>query len=459
MKKVKFTAEDVDFTSSNKIESVVLFNSEEERVLVFQHDPVNGADSHYIELDDQSFGTYNGVDEITLFNNKIYVKLNQEGKKALKCDEITVNFDLSNEKAEELRDSLSRFFKDEFKLDPSYTIQKKSKTKTSKTKVPKDYSKIEHLTLEDKKLSKLPDYVADMASLKEVVLYNNPNLDLDQAFKILGHLPIKEINIRQENLLIPSSIGNLRNLKRLTIRNLKLSQTIPTEIGNLKKLTYLGISTDPYTDAELTVPNEITQLTGLENLSVDARKWNLPDNIGNMKNLKSLSLSSCNLKQLPSDIVKLKNLKMLSLTNNPDLDWSDALRKISQLKKLSYLQISNTNIPAEIGLCRQIKTLRIFTGNNKNKPLILPDELENLTELVELNLGWNYLPQIPESISKLKSLKVLSFFDCSLQSIPESLGNLTQLTSLNLSSNPDSGDLPKSIQKMTSLKIHRTPAA
>ncbi|NJL91655.1 MAG: hypothetical protein HC916_19150, partial [Coleofasciculaceae cyanobacterium SM2_1_6] len=53
----------------------------------------------------------------------------------------------------------------------------------------------------------------------------------------------------------------------------------------------------------------------------------------------------------------------------------------------------------------------------------------------KLDLSWQELKEIPESLTNLTSLRSLDLSSNQITEIPESLTNLTSLTWLNLSSN------------------------
>jgi Leucine-rich repeat (LRR) protein len=110
---------------------------------------------------------------------------------------------------------------------------------------------------------------------------------------------------------LPESIGQLKNLKKLNLRNNKL-----------KKL-----------------PESIGQLTKLEKLSLaDNNLESLPESIGQMRITVSLDLSGNNLESLPESIEGLTDLEELYLSGNPIS--KEALIKLkSQMKNCKIFMI------------------------------------------------------------------------------------------------------------------------
>lgn len=119
----------------------------------------------------------------------------------------------------------------------------------------------------------------------------------------------------------------------------------------------------------------------------------IPPEIGDLRNLKHLSIQYNSLKTIPPEIGKLTNLTLLSFPDN----------RLAEL-------------PPEIG------------------------KLTNLTFLV---LSYNQLRELPPEIGKLSNLETLLLDNNNLTSLPPEIGNLTKLTDLDLANNPY--DAPKEI--------------
>ncbi|MBC8310672.1 MAG: hypothetical protein H8E72_00035 [Candidatus Marinimicrobia bacterium] len=103
------------------------------------------------------------------------------------------------------------------------------------------------------------------------------------------------------------------------------------------------------------------------------------------------------LTQLPEDIGQLANLKQLylewnTLTNLPS--------SFSQLSNLENLAVSNNWLTA------------------------LPSDFGNLTELSFVDLGYNQITEIPESIGYLQNIEYLWLFNNQFSSVPESICDL-----------------------------------
>tara|TARA_X000001036_G_scaffold308126_1_gene286770 strand:+ start:222 stop:932 length:711 start_codon:yes stop_codon:yes gene_type:complete len=94
-----------------------------------------------------------------------------------------------------------------------------------------------------------------------------------------------------------------------------------------------------------------------------------------------------------------------------------------------------------------VLNLRGLTGS-------IPSDIGNLTNLWNLNLGWNQLTgSIPPEIGNLTNLNYLNLNDNQLTGeIPSEIGNLTNLYHLDLSNNQLTGAIPSEIGNLTNLE-------
>jgi hypothetical protein len=96
---------------------VVGFYTEENYLMIQQslgeydeQDKRLGMNTYHIERDDQSYGGYGGVEKINLSRNRIEVKLDETGKKNLKCDGVVVDFETDDDNYEHVVEKLRFIF-------------------------------------------------------------------------------------------------------------------------------------------------------------------------------------------------------------------------------------------------------------------------------------------------------------------------------------------------------------
>lgn len=158
--------------------------------------------------------------------------------------------------------------------------------------------------------------------------------------------------------------------------------------------------------------------SGSRELRLDRlRLTEVPARIGDLSQLKVLSLSYNELTELPAAMARLTNLEVLHLSFN----------------KLSTL-------PRWIGSFKKLRHLCL----NGNKLKRIPSGIWQLSKLDDLQLHRNGIEVLPDSISRLPELRSLVLADNLLSELPESLRQLKKLQRLHLEENPGLG-IPQEI--------------
>ena len=225
-----------------------------------------------------------------------------------------------------------------------------------------------------------------------------------------------------------------------------LSGTIPAEIGALTHLITIDIR---YGVKINTLPPEIGDLINLRNLTIfDGNLTSLPPEIGNLVNLELLDLAHNDLTQIPAGIGSLTQLKMLTLSFNQLTGLPPEIGNLVNLELLDLVAVELTELPAEIGSLIQLKTLDL----SGNQLTALPLELWGLANLELLNLTYNQLTQISSEIGSLAQLKTLDLSSNQLTELPPELWGLTNLDLLNLGWNQFT-QIPAEIGSLTQLKM------
>ena len=115
---------------------------------------------------------------------------------------------------------------------------------------------------------------------------------------------------------IPPELGDLSNLRRLTLQENQLSGSIPPELGNLSVLVSLSLNSNQLTGS---IPPELGNLSSLEWLSLNDNQLtgSIPPELGNLSNLEWLSLKNNQLTgSIPPELGNLPNLIWLYLIDN-----------------------------------------------------------------------------------------------------------------------------------------------
>ncbi|KAJ9158908.1 hypothetical protein P3X46_024451 [Hevea brasiliensis] len=243
-------------------------------------------------------------------------------------------------------------------------------------------------------------------------------LDLTSSMKLtrvpdLSRFPNLEVLLLggcRSLIEIPSSIGELKCLKRIDLTRCFKLHSIPQSICNLKSLTFLWMS-------------HFLNVT------------ELPENIGDLEFLEYLRIDSIGIKALPSSINQWENLVDLTCTGCKGLTLLP-LTGLSRLRNLSLDECSIIEIPQSLGLLVSLESLSLTENNFES----IPASIKQLSELIQLYLfGCKRLKCLPELPSCLRKL---SLGNCtSLKCLPElpsclidlSLENCTSLESASTS--------------------------
>jgi len=253
-------------------------------------------------------------------------------------------------------------------------------------------SNIEILEIENTQMNQLPKDIKKLVKLKEIRLWDNnfSNMPMEiYNITSLEKIEFREVNLNTDKcILFPNILQNLENLKELTIYyknhdyNFLKIESIPDWIGNL---------------------------TNLEKLSIPINKQlitQLPENIKNLKNMKSL----------PFDIYIDEYPQILNWIKSghfPKLEYicfSEKTEKIpEEIKELKYLKNIQVNghlieeIPEWIDIFSKLERLNVKSFKVKT----LPNSIGNLSNLKEIDLTYTSLKEIPSTICNLKNLKNL----------------------------------------------------
>lgn len=163
----------------------------------------------------------------------------------------------------------------------------------------------------------------------------------------------------------------------------------------------------------------------------------IPASILTVLSLKSLYLSNCNLTIIP-DLTALRNLNNLRIDHNK-LESSAISLLPDSLISLDLSFNSLVCIPDSLSRLKSVSDI-----NLSNNQIVFLTGIGSMIALISLNLDNNEITEIPDESSQLVSLKTLSLKNNNItakrllndsQSIPSSLFTLTELQSLNLEGN------------------------
>lgn len=219
---------------------------------------------------------------------------------------------------------------------------------------------------------------------------------------------------------------------------------------------------------DLKIPMTLFNETLLELEFTDVKdNFKLPYNL---PNLRSLGISRSGIEEITGEIKGFTKLEVLFLNNNPKFNLlSKEIGQLKNLKDLTLGRMPLTELPEEIGQLKNLKTLVL-----ERIPLVeLPEEIGQLKNLKILRLQNIPLTKFPKGIGKLKNLINIELINLDTTELPSTFGGLSSLVSItiepellnsfdkyvkklkNLQSVTTSGVLPRNLEKMIHLKFYQ----
>lgn len=258
---------------------------------------------------------------------------------------------------------------------------------------------------------------------------------------------------------IPKSISGLSHLRKLIIsdKNLGMTAPIPAEIGDLPQLEELQIYACNIPGG---IPPEIGNLTNLRSLTLCNEytseigdlpqkvysSTDIPESFGNLVNLKELRIVWNIASGIPSsfgNLVNVENLWLVNCTNDifgeifaeetPIGPMPSSIGGMKKLKNLDLRMGISGELPSSLGELSLMENMLIsstfLTGS-------LPSSLSRMSNLYYLDISAPKMTgEIPASFGELKNLQRLGLMGGFTGAIPESLGNCKKLRMLSLKAN------------------------
>jgi hypothetical protein len=216
--------------------------------------------------------------------------------------------------------------------------------------------------------------------------------DLTQPVSTWQGVTLSGSKLRELDLSSRNMIGTLPNvfdaelfseLRYLSFFNNNLEGQIPSTIGAITTLTYLDLDKNNF-------------------------EGSVPTSFGGLVNLQALWLSRNNLTILPNEIGNLRSLKTFYLNDNK---FNQLPETIGNLTELLVLNVSNNEL----------------TG--------LPNSITNLRKLIQFYANRNYIATIPTGIQNLVDLTVFEINANNLTALPNGFLQLSTLSSFKVSEN------------------------
>ncbi|KAJ5079935.1 leucine-rich repeat-containing protein [Anaeramoeba ignava] len=239
-------------------------------------------------------------------------------------------------------------------------------------------------------------------------------------------MEIKKKNIDKSLLLSTKKFELSKQNKLLKLLRQKINESIKSKSSQLK----IDKKFNKMQDISLVIKN----LSSFNHLFFHSSTW--VQNVSSFlafKELKTLTIISCQLHQIPHEFISLPNLEYLNISQNPIT--SIPIRSSSPNIILKTLILNNCNIErigSSISSFPNLENLFLINNNIS----FVSFHINNLLRLSKLDLSLNLLNDLPTSFKGLsKSLHFLSLSMNLFSTFPNAILDLRSLEYLNFSEN------------------------
>lgn len=253
---------------------------------------------------------------------------------------------------------------------------------------------------------------------------------------------------------LPPSICNLEALQILDLSNNKFNGAIPRCFGNLStELSVLDLKNNRLQGSISHI--SLSPKCSLEHLGLSGNllEGSLPESLASCEQLEVLDVGNNNISDtFPLWLENLKEIKVLILKSNWFVGPIGNFKTDNPLMKLRIFDLSNNKFTGVLPT-RLFKNLRgmMHQDQNELQAMYIGTYSENANYQDSMVLAWK-----GQSIEFTRILATLTTVDLSGNEfsgeIPKVIGNLFTLKVLNLSNNRLSGQIPSTFGKLISLE-------
>lgn len=165
---------------------------------------------------------------------------------------------------------------------------------------------------------------------------------------------LRTLNLCNNKLAsLPSWMDSFQHLKTLSVANNKLGENTHTV-----RLIQVGVCVILYSSS-VDLPDELGFLKKLESLDLSSNALaDVPDSLVNLKLLKTVNLSGNKLKEFPLFLCQLVHVNFVNLSSNQIAQIPEGIEVISAVE-INLNQNRITALPDSLARCKRLKVLRV----------------------------------------------------------------------------------------------------
>jgi len=266
---------------------------------------------------------------------------------------------------------------------------------------------------------------------------------------------VTAINLEENRLKgsIPDELGTaFASLQTINFQNNELTGTLPLAVTKLEHIKDLLLSSNQFTG---TLPDKYAMMNNLHQLSLSDNQLegSIPkDWETSLTKLRILAASHNRLKGSFPDLTKMIRLRELYLEENEfDGQLPESLEGMTSLLDLN---IGSNKLSGPIGVLSALSNLETLDLSNNEFSGAIPEIFDQLFRLHELVLPNNkFEGSIPKTLTHLQTLKTLDL-DSNLLvgTLPKGLGLMTDVTTISLRNNQFEGTIPTNLGRLDDIQ-------
>ncbi|KAJ8061725.1 hypothetical protein OCU04_009523 [Sclerotinia nivalis] len=200
-------------------------------------------------------------------------------------------------------------------------------------------------------------------------------------------------------------------------------------LGRVQKFSHVDLSGKNLITIPIALYSKTSEMISLNlsrNLSLDLPK----DFISACVNLREIKFLSNEAWKLPASLSRANRLTILDVSNNRLEQLEHA--ELSRLQGLISLKLANNrlkSLPSYFGLYRSMRTLNLSSNFLEE----FPEFLCNMSALIDIDMSFNGISNLPNEIGKLKNLERFVITNNRLKgSLPNTFGELVNLKEVDV---------------------------